>query len=242
MLPTQDDELPQDIEKTFFTPPHWRYIVARDSFNIRYTRPPGDRFVHQYARFLKRFTRAPNTELPRCFMPLRAAHHLAMDSKFRDLKTQIQCCVLAGMPTTDIAAILGLETAILRAFERMFFDVQSRLSCVPYITDVVIGIRFGQELTNLQLVHLHSYFGGPDVCQWILCAHRFCEAGQTSPVSKADIGEIEDRLRPLGMPKSRSLRSVVDSLPEKEQSRQEKENEPRSAPSTDYLSRLLLAG
>lgn len=78
-------------------------------------------------------------------------------------RLEIEARLLAGQSDMAIALAMKIPPPTVQAYRDLFYHIEDRLLASTYISQVVIGVRPGQQPTDEQLFKLQAYSHGPQV-------------------------------------------------------------------------------
>jgi len=191
-----------------FRSPCWRFdrvltLVSHRPSPLPASRLYDDRYIRAYRDFLLRAEQAPGRDEqwalgarnPGMFYAHLLHHH--PDQEYRNL---LQARILSGLSSEEIAIrYLGTIPDAVHWYERLFFDVRDRLTCVDYIIKVIIG-RWEDRQANRNgvlsayqsdmMLKLFGYWGGPVILDFVVSAGT----GLLKPKTADECGQWFDQL------------------------------------------------
>ena len=148
-------------------PPNWRWeLMQRDRYQAYDLPDPAIRGAAAW--FL---LGCPSLVKPHLVQARRIALGLESD----ELRDEIQSRVLARQKTRDIARLLRLKSTAVLAYERLYFDVRSRLKDRDFIHTVVLRtdlLPLGHVLPAGWLWRAAAYLEGLPRLEQLLTTHR----------------------------------------------------------------------
>ena len=172
----------------FFNPfmsPAWRFerVLEMVSQNppSRASRTEDDKWIRGYRKLLVRIegqdTRQAQMEVCKDNPALYYAH-LIHHNPDKDFRTRVQARILAKVSDEDIAKKeWHTLPATITWYNKLFFDVRSRLECKDYIDKVVVG-RWDDRQSNPDgsmtcyqndmMLRLFGFYGGPILLDYVL--------------------------------------------------------------------------
>ena len=164
------------LRNRFTREPDWQVQLALDLIesdetvrNARETRALAD-----LVNLLGRVARGKSLlDMPKKLRDLAAACVIHQETKFKFLKLELQCKILAGQEPRSICDQLGLPPKVLKRYEQIFFNVRDCLDSEPYIHSVVLKTGPGCEPSEVESFMLtQAYTGGLSILEPLLVAHR----------------------------------------------------------------------
>lgn len=165
----------------FFQSPTWRYEYASRLFgkNARITSSMRDEYIVRLLRIMRAervFSAKPITqdEIQRRLLGVDPDMAMAYEFSKNTNKLAVHSLdghLLTTMTNDEIADRFCVDTGVIDAYSRCFFDVRDRLENIEYIAGFVIGpvLQSGIESLNTRLLCKYfGFFGGPLVLQTIL--------------------------------------------------------------------------
>jgi hypothetical protein len=211
------------IQADPFLRPYWRYErVLELTSHV----PPkrcnrfDDKWISEYRAFLLKINKSPNLQqrLLVANPGLYYAHKI-LDKQSIEPETAValEARLLAGVPPKDIAKALKTFTATVIWYEKLFFNVTSRLTHSDWIVKNVLlpayeeldssdeaekdsktkgkqkskassNLRAGSNAENRLSLKLFAYFGGPIICDIMLTGFN----RDRKVLSSEDIGSFFD--------------------------------------------------
>lgn len=161
-----------------FRPPWWRWARAGDVHCGTWD----DQWVGRARRFRQypgRSTRAASD---------RVLHEAsAICSRKPRQRWEIESRILAGQSDETITSRTGVTSAVVEAYEALFFSVRGRLTHPDWIATVVINPR---DLDPLEVLWKRfAYSGGPFVLEAILEHHDAEQAGRDG-AARSTLGRL----------------------------------------------------
>ena len=123
----------------------------------------GFEWIRRVVRLKRRHAMAANNptalyNLARLDRDMFWAHSMWADEK-APTRWAIEAYILAGATDEEIAAKVGCEPGVIKAYEAAFFDVREKLGNVNYIVNVVMADAVSRGLSERQYDLLWKLFG-----------------------------------------------------------------------------------
>lgn len=177
---------PQLYEADPFRPLNWRaervITLLNESGRPRRATRHDDEYIKRYRLFLRRWRDAGTpSQKQLLFPPYPDLYHAQriVESPDKEMPAVLEARILTGASNLDIAGEMATSPAVVRAYEKLFFNVRDRLDQLDYIRNMVLmpAIRdaaLGEERNVISHERRHAayrllaYVGGTTVLDFIL--------------------------------------------------------------------------
>lgn len=190
-----------------FRPLNWREervisLIEATGGPKRASRKFDDEYIQRYRPFLLRWRGYNSGDARmRLFPSFPDLYHAQRFREHHDAEGQatLEARLMAGMSNRDIAQPAGTSPDVVRAYEKLFFNVRDRLQCMDYIRNMVIIPLVQRAVSNdavdiltdekrYAIYKLMGYVGGPKVLEFMLMGFKRIAA----PNRMAQLGDWMD--------------------------------------------------
>jgi hypothetical protein len=186
---------PQIYQADPFRPVNWREervigLIEAEGGPKRASKKFDDKYVRQYRNFLFRWRTKTSPEEKQLMFPKYPELYHAQrirENDDQEFQAVMQARILSGASNVEIAEAQSTAPAVVRWYEKMFFDVRERLSSRDYIRNVVLipAIRESVSFDDREILtadkkqaicKMLAYVGGPKVLDFALMGFERSDA------------------------------------------------------------------